>query len=215
MYSVVLLTALTVGGESADFGDRFFLEMLEAKHHVGHLDAGVIDVILNFHAASGMAEQACESVAEYGVPDVTYMCGLVRVNARMLDNRFRRARCGGDRFLSGLRDGCAEEGGTVEESVEVAASSHFDARDAVDWRERIGNFLSEEPWGFFQALRELETHRRGGFPHGEFGRPLGEDGYVGFIALVDMMTQRFAEAFFDRFVQMSPSHRENQTERIG
>ncbi len=43
------------GGQRFYFGERFFFEMEEAEDHVSDLHAGVVDVVLHFDAASGMA----------------------------------------------------------------------------------------------------------------------------------------------------------------
>ena len=55
------------GGEFFDFREGFRLDVRETEDHVGDLHAGVVDVILHFHSAAGVAEDAAESVAEHGV----------------------------------------------------------------------------------------------------------------------------------------------------
>ena len=59
--------------------------MNESDHHVGHLDAGVVDVVLNVDGVSGGAQQANESVAQDGVAQVPDMRGLVGIDAGVLD----------------------------------------------------------------------------------------------------------------------------------
>jgi len=192
------------GGEGADFGDRFCFEVLDAEDDVGDLNAGVVDVILHFDAAAGVAKEAREGVAEDGVAEVADVGGLVGIDAGVLDDGFGRIGRGRDRFLAGLGAGSDEKGWAVEKGVQVAAAGNFDAGDPFDGRERVGDFLREHARGFFQALGELEADRRGGFAHDELGRARGDHRDVGLVAFVDVVNERFSEAFFDGFVQAGP-----------
>ena len=64
---------------------RHFFEVHEADDDVGHLDAGVVDVVLNVDLMAGGAEHADEGVAEDGVAQVADVRGLVGVDAGVLD----------------------------------------------------------------------------------------------------------------------------------
>ena len=65
-------------GDRADLVERLVFELAEADGDVGHLDARVVDVVLDFDLAPEEAQQAAERVAERGVAQVADMRGLVR-----------------------------------------------------------------------------------------------------------------------------------------
>ena len=59
-------------------GGGFVLQVVEAHHHVGHLHAGVVDVVLHFDAVAAGAQHAHESVAQRGVAQMADVRRLVR-----------------------------------------------------------------------------------------------------------------------------------------
>ena len=131
--------------------------MLEADDDVGHLDAGVVEVVLDLDALAEPAEDVDEDVAEDGVPEVPDVGGLVRVDVRVLDDdlpggALDRGR-GDEHRGEGLR--------AVEEEVHVAAP--FDAPAGDDRRqdERRGELLGDLPRGAAEDLRQLEGDRQG------------------------------------------------------
>jgi len=62
------------------------LDMKKSDDDVSHLDAGVVDVILDFDAVAGSLQDAYEGVAQHGVAHVTDVRGFVWVDARVLDH---------------------------------------------------------------------------------------------------------------------------------
>ena len=62
-------------------------ELAEADDDVGHLDAGVVDVVLHFDGRAAEAQHAHERVAERGVPQMADVRRLVRVDGGVLDDR--------------------------------------------------------------------------------------------------------------------------------
>jgi hypothetical protein len=68
--------------------------VLEADDDVGHLDAGVVEVVLDLDPLPEAAEEVDEDVAEDGVPEVPDVGGLVRVDVRVLDDDLARDRLG-------------------------------------------------------------------------------------------------------------------------
>ena len=56
--------------------------------------------------------------------------------------------------------------------VQVAGSGNFDACNAFDFAEAVGNFLRDHARRFFQALGQLEADGRSGFAHFDFGRAI-------------------------------------------
>ena len=67
-------------------GEVARLERREPDDDVGDLDAGVVDVVLDFDLAAGEAEQAHHRVAERRVAQVADVRGLVRIDRRVLDD---------------------------------------------------------------------------------------------------------------------------------
>jgi hypothetical protein len=57
----------------------------ETDNNVGDLDPGVVDIVLDLDALSGRLEDALKRVAEDRISDVADMCGLIRVDGRVLD----------------------------------------------------------------------------------------------------------------------------------
>ena len=64
--------------------------MKKPDHHVGHLHAGVVDVVLHFHAPARRAQHAHEGVAQDGVAQVADVRGLVGIDIGVLDNDLAR-----------------------------------------------------------------------------------------------------------------------------
>ncbi len=59
--------------------------MREANHHIGHLHAGIVDVVLNIHFPASKPQQPDKRVAENRVPQVPDVRRLVGIDARVLD----------------------------------------------------------------------------------------------------------------------------------
>ena len=54
-------------------------QVMEAHHHIGHLHAGIVDVILHFHAVPAGTQHTHECIAQRGVaqmPDVRRFVGI-------------------------------------------------------------------------------------------------------------------------------------------
>ena len=74
--------------------------MLETHHHVGHLHAGVVDVVLHFDVAAGGAQHADEGVAQDGVAQVPDVRGFVGIDVGVLDDDLFRLDGGSQRLAS-------------------------------------------------------------------------------------------------------------------
>ncbi len=86
-----------LAGELLDFGARFLLQMQKSDDHVGDLDAGVVDVVLDIHFPAGKAQQADKGVAENGVAQMADVRGFVGIDAGVLDQNLA-----GGNFSSGF-----------------------------------------------------------------------------------------------------------------
>ena len=76
---------------------------MKADDDVSDLDAGVVDVVLDFDPFAGGLENAHERVAQHRVANVTDVRGFVGIDAGVLDHLLRPIRDGGSVFeLAGL-----------------------------------------------------------------------------------------------------------------
>ena len=157
-----------------DSGERLLLEVQEAHHDVGHLDAGVVDVVLDSHVEAAVAQQPHEGVAEAGVPEVADVRGLVRVDARVLDDHVARAtlrRPPIDERLVQVRGDLA----TLEEQVEVAAARHLGPHHVTRRAQLAGEQLRDLAGLSAQRLGQVERGRQGQVPELHPGRILERD----------------------------------------
>ena len=121
-----------VGDEAAHVRGRLVLQVVEAHHHVGHLHAGVVDVVLHLHVAAearSMRTKVSPSTALRRWPMCAALLGLMLVCSTMIFSP--GAGCG-----SGSRvQQRSSRRGAVEAHVDVAVAGHFhggDARDGPD-----------------------------------------------------------------------------------
>ena len=72
-------------------GQRFAFEMQKSHHHIGHLNAGIVDVVLHIHLLPGGAQQADKRVTQNRVAQVANVRGLVGIDAGVLHQRVNPA----------------------------------------------------------------------------------------------------------------------------
>ena len=132
------------------------LELAEPDRDVGHLDAGVVDVVLDLDLAAEEPQQPAERVAERGVAQVSDVRRLVRVDRRVLDDRLPG---GADAAAAGAGEPAGEKAGPIEEEVDVAVRRRLDARDAVDGAEGADDFLGDRARRLAEPARQLERER--------------------------------------------------------
>ena len=160
--------------DALDVGERLLLELLEAHHDVGHLDAGVVDVVLDADVEAAVPEQPHEGVAEAGVAEVADVGGLVRIDAGVLDDHVARAprrRAALDERLVQVRGDLAP----LQEQVQVAAARDLGANDVAPRAQ-----LARQPFGdlaglLAQRLGEVEGRRQGQVPELHAWRVLERD----------------------------------------
>ncbi len=69
--------------------------MFEPDHHVGHLHAGVVDVVLHLDGAAARAQHAHERVAQDRVAQMADVRGLVGIDVGVLDDDLAGNRLAG------------------------------------------------------------------------------------------------------------------------
>ena len=148
-----------VAGERLDLGARLVLQFAEAHDDVGHLDAGVVDVVLHFDGRAAVAEHAHEGVAERGVPQVADVRRLVRVDGRVLDDGL----AGGVGVEPGSGTSSSQpgerEGAAVEKEVQVAVRAPPRCARRPPERPRRRRFPSRWRAGASGALARAGTRR--------------------------------------------------------
>jgi hypothetical protein len=135
-------------------------ELGEADDHVGHLHAGVVDVVLHLHGHAAEAQHPHERVAQRGVAQVPDVRGLVRVDRRVLDDRLAAGASFEPRGRRRIEPRL-EERPAVEVGVDVPAGHRLDAGEAGDGGEGRGDFLRDDARRLAQAARQLERDRQG------------------------------------------------------
>ena len=136
-------------------GVRF--EIGQTDDDVCDLDAGVVDVVLDFNRRAPEAQDADERVAEGGIPQVADMCGLVRIDGRVLDDRLLRWRRGGWSRRRGQARG--QKRRAIEEAVQVTAGGRLDAHDPWNGQQGGRQLLCDDAWRLPEPPCELEGDR--------------------------------------------------------
>ena len=135
-----------LAGESLDVLQGLLFQVLEADHHVGHLDAGVVDVVLDFDRLADRAQQPGEGVAQDGVAQVSDVSGLVGVDIGVLQDDLARFEA---RWLVlGWLQQFSENVIPFQEAIEVAGAGdlHFGhAREIGKILHDLGGDLAGRP----------------------------------------------------------------------
>src|SRR5439155_2499858 len=77
-------------GDSAHAVQIFLFELAEADDDIGHLHAGVLDVVLHFDRYAAKSLNADERVAKRGVAQMPDVRGCVGIDRRVLDDGLAR-----------------------------------------------------------------------------------------------------------------------------
>ncbi len=116
---------IEVSEEFAGSREGLAFEMNEADDDVGDLHAGVVDVVLDADLDAGLvavsAQETLEGIAQDGVAQVADVCGLVGVDAGVLDE----AEAGAADVGVEVCGNTAHGGGAVEADVEVTGAGDF------------------------------------------------------------------------------------------
>jgi len=169
------------------------LEMLEPDHHVRHLDAGVVDVILHLDLAPERAQHANEGVAQDCVAQVTDVSGLVRIDVGVLDDGL--AGGGGARLGGVVEDGVGISG-AIEPDVDVSVARHFERSHAVNFADAFDQLIRDGLRGLLQLASQLEGHGDGEFSESGLLWLFEGDGGVDSKARADIRGDLVGDLFF-------------------
>ena len=135
--------------------------MQKAHHHIGHLHAGVVDVVLHIDLLPGSAQQADECVAQNGVAQMSDVRGLVGIDAGVLDQRMTldaqvlhrdMATGGAGNRVCGCR--------AVQPRIDVPGTGDLKSRKAFQPTQRRHNLLRNDLRRLAQLARQLKGNGR-------------------------------------------------------
>ncbi len=169
--------------------------MCESNHDVGHLDAGVVNVVLDINGVPRSAQQADKSIAEDGVAEMADVRSLVGVDAGVLDQDL--SAYGGSAFAGviGGRECGAEGKGArgivaLEAGVHVSGAGNFKLLEALGQRHFGDDFFGNLAGRLTKLFRQLKGEWQGELTHLDFGRLVDHD--VGQINVV-LLTEELAK----------------------
>ena len=151
-----------VGDKLPHVGEGFFFEVPKSHDDIGNLNAGVVDVVLNFHMPAARLENADERVADCGVAEMPDVCRLVGIDVRVLDNDFPAVLRNNaqpparHQFVEGI----PHDDGAIEKEVDIARSGQLDLVDSGNVSHRPNQFFCDGARSLFQLLREFKADRR-------------------------------------------------------
>src|ERR1700688_3252314 len=118
-----------LSSESFDFSASFFLDMQKAHDHIGDLNAGVIDIVLDIDCPARVSQQANKSIAENGIAKMAYVRRLVGINAGVFHQNFPFCHPFG-RLLVGGQSGSHQS--AVDFHIQVARRRDLHLGDALN-----------------------------------------------------------------------------------
>ena len=176
---------------------------MEAHHHVGHLHAGVVDVVLHLDAMAARAQHAHERVAQRGVAQVADVRRLVGIDVGVLDDDLFARAGGGLGLAAQQRRGV---GAAVEPDVDVAVAGHFHRRHAGDGADLLdqlgGDLLGRLP----QLLGQLKRRRHGHFAELALPRLLDGDRQIDAVADLYVRVERAGDLLFNGMEHGNPEY---------
>ena len=168
----VVIEACRVG-DLANLVERLALDDAEADDHVGHLDTGIVDVVLHLDRNTAEAEHPHQRVAECGVPQVADVRGLVRIDCRVFDDGFAGVRMRG---RAGVPETLEQERPAFKEEVQVSVWRRGHGANSLEGPERAGDLLRDRPRRLAQPACQLEGDRRAEVAKVAIGRVFERDG---------------------------------------
>ena len=130
-------------------------EVEEADDHVGDLDTGVVDVVLDFRLVTQNSKGPGEDVAQHGIAEVADVRRLVRVDVRVFDDDLPRPAVGRrrDRRRVKQRGGEAD---SVEVEIHVAWPLDGHPLEAGRQVQVARQLLRDRPWRLPQRSRQVQ-----------------------------------------------------------
>ncbi len=110
-----------------------------AQPQIGHLNTGIVDVVLHVDLVPGGAQQAHKGVAENRIPQMPDVRGFVGIDAGVLDQGIRgllRAP-----RLRTLPQRPERSGGAIQPGVDVSRARNLEGGEPWNWPERGNDFL--------------------------------------------------------------------------
>ncbi len=144
-------------------------EVNEPHHHIGNLDAGIVDIVLHIDLLSSRNQQPHESITQNCVAQMPDVCRLVGIDARVLHQRMQRL---GWRGNHATHSECLHKTATVETRIDVSSPRQFQRRKSRNATQRRHNLFGNSPWCFAQLPRQLKSNRRGVLAEGKLRRLL-------------------------------------------
>jgi len=65
-----------------------FLEQCETDHHISHLHAGIVDIVIGLNMIALRAQHAYNCIANAGVTQVTHMRSFITIDIRVFNDDF-------------------------------------------------------------------------------------------------------------------------------
>src|SRR5438874_2627726 len=152
-----------------DLSFRIFLQASKADDHVGHLHAGVVNVVLHVNVGTGGAQQPNESVSQNGIAQMAHMRRLVGIDAGVLDQHLLAASLPffGRWLSAGKRlSKCA----TADANVNIARARDFELFYPGYLANSGDNFFGDLARRLAQLFRQFECQRQGIFTQGHTRR---------------------------------------------
>ena len=166
--SVAAAALFAFRNERAHLRGRLAFEMQKSHHHIRHLHAGVVDVVLHIHFLPGGAQQAHKRVAQNGIAQMPDMRSLVGIDGGVLHQRMilrgRRAAFGAYHHL------CCRA--AIQPRVDVSRARNLKSRKSFNRAQGSHDLLGNYLGGFAQLACQFKRHRRGDFAKAEIGRRL-------------------------------------------
>ena len=183
---------------------RFLLHLAKRNHHVRHLHAGVINVVLHGNFVARVAQHPHHRVAQHRIAQVPDVRGLVGIDAGVLDDDPAERWVHAARRAAGFGTQVLPKRPAIEKRVQVAATGHLHACNARYRRQRARDFLRDLPRRFLQPLSQLKAHRRSRFAEFQLRRPLQRDVDLAAVLLPYVRAERFSQPLDDCQIHSSP-----------
>src|SRR5439155_2608770 len=187
--------------ELLDLGSCLSFQIQKTDYNVGHLHAGIVDVVLYIYFAPGESQQANKRIAKDGVTQMTYMCRLVGIDTRVLDQNFA-GRPVRSRLL--VRSKCRGESSAVHTSIDITGAGHLKFFEALDLVNAGNNFLRDLAWRLAHFAGKFKGQRSRVLPKFH-GRRLLDDNLrqIDAICTTQKIAQTLCQTMFQNLIQGS------------